>query len=421
MIDYEQALLGAVLGGYADVHGLSLIVAPSDFAAPAHETIWRSILRVHVAGHQPTALRLYDDLGPDVEKFPGGSGYLSELQPPIEAAAEWYAEKVRAAAVLRQIDQLGIRCRQLAAQNADDEIDVLLDRIHEWSSKVQTRSTGRFTSPAQALELVIDQAQRGMAAAMPHPWRDLDELLAGWYPGQFAVVAARPGRGKSIVVENAATYVAKTGRWVGYVSIEMTADELMQRTLANQAGVRLDRLRRGNMSDQDWSSVQRVAGVLQQLPMGYYDAPTQTIADIRAAAWESAQEARRNHIELGLIVVDYLQLATPTDRKIPRHLQVDEVSRGLKKLAKELRVPVLAAAQLNRQSEARGRPMLSDLRESGSVEQDADVVILLHEQEVEEGGKTILTGDVDVIVAKNRHGQLGVRSLHRYGEYGRIA
>ena len=426
MIDYEQALLGAVLQGYRDIPGLSRIVAGTDFDSPQHEWIWNACLALDANGQQVTPLHVYDTLGPTQgAKLPNGHAYLTDLFAGSTAtSAEFYAEKVREASVRRQIAGLGQRCRQMV--NGDDlEPADMIARIQQWASEVRAGKKSRRVNLQNAMEQVIDIAQNGEVRATPTPWPDLNDLIGGWHPGHLIVVAARPGVGKTMLLGNATTAVLRAGRRVAFMSLEMSGTEVLQRFSAETQGIEINRLRYGrdNMTEAAWQRLMAANAEIPSMPLDLYDDKHMKLSDIRALAWESKREAQQQGQDLGLIVVDYLQLITARDPRLTRQQQVGEFSRGLKALAGELEVPVIAATQLNRLSEARtGKvPMLSDIRESGDVEQDADLVILMHEQTVEDGGRSMTTGDMDLIVAKWRHGAQGVVTVRKYGHYGRLA
>ena len=421
--EYERALLGAVLRGYPDIRGLSQVVTSGDFYSAAHGAIWDAILRVHASGEKVDALLVMSAMGNDAHRLPGGATYLTELEAPIGGNAPSYAAQVRDDAVRRQIESLGLRCQQMLT-DADTDTSDMVSRIKTWAEEVGTIKTSNLIDVSSAMERMIDIAEHGEKATTPSPWRDLNDVIGGWYPNQLIVVGARPGVGKSLVLENAATDVARGGKWVLFVTLEMTATELVQRTMAHTAKVELKKLRNASLDENDWSRVNAAAAEVAGLRVRYAEEGNQTLATIRARAWEVHQEATRNGEELGMVVVDYIQLVeTSSDRAMSRQQKLGEVSRGFKKLAKELGVPVLTAAQLNRQSQARANPipMLADIREAGDIEQDADVVILLHEPEIEDGGRMLKTGDMEMIVAKQRNGPQRTITVQKHGHYARVA
>jgi len=430
MIDDERELLGAILHGYRDVPALARTVTADDFDQPWHGWIFDACLKVHADGLRPDPILVKDKLGSLALRLPDGPTYLAMLDCQVPAQAPQYARLVRQASVRRQIRDAGQRLVQ-SAEDPDVDPDTLVGRATDWLSGLNQRETTGRTSIWDALAQVLDVADHGEKAGMSTPWPALNDLLGGLYPGQLITVGARPGAGKSIFCENLATDAARRhGRRVLYASLEMTAKEITQRTMAHTAQVQLTKIRMGGqaLSMIERDAMDRAAQVITSTPIDFSDSPHQTLADIRASAWECHQEATRQGQALGLVVVDYLQLVTPRDQRITRQQQVGEISRGLKKLARELEVPVVAAAQLNRAPTGRsnGMPVLSDLREAGDIEQDSDCVIFLHELFTEDRGpggdvRLIATGEVLLIVAKNRQGPPGTRSVHKYGHYGRLA
>lgn len=422
--DYEQAVLGAVLRGYPDLPTLARSIEADDFASAQHAAIWQACLAVHAAGLQPDPLTVLDRMGNAAQRLPGGAVYLADLDAPVIVQAPQYAAKVREQRIRREVASLGVRCQQMLTDE-DAEPSDLIANIRTWADNIGTRRDSGQTTVTSALEQVIEIAQHGEPAALTTPWPDINELIGGLHPGQLVVIGARPGVGKSIALENLATHVAREhGRWVLFVTLEMSAAELMQRTMAHTTRVELGSLRSGRVTEAEWARVDGAMAELSALPMRYVDQFRQTVDAIRGHAWELRQEAIRSGSELGMVVVDYIQLITPkADRTASRQQRIGQITRDLKALAKELKVPVVTAAQLNRQGAGRQNPtpMLSDLREAGDIEQDADDVLLLHEQEVEDSGRTIKTGDLEVIVAKQRHGPTGTRTLKKFGHYSLIA
>lgn len=423
--EYETALLGAVLAGYRDVPSLARMVTEPDFLQPRHGEIWLAALAVHNRGDVPDPLTVRDQLGSAANRLPGGPTYLTEFHVPVVIQAPFYASKVREASIKRQIAMVGAKFQQIV-EDDDTTPDDMLIQARAWIENLDHIATVATVDITTALEQVIDVAQNGEQAATPTGWSDVNEIIGGWYPGQLIVVGARPGVGKSLLLENAATDVARNHkRRVLFVSLEMTAKEITQRTMAHTAGVPLTKIRAGQgaLSDADWEKLNVASGVIGSTPITFKDTANQTMAEIRSAAWEENQRAIRNGEELGLVVIDYIQLIRPQDRKLPRQQQIGEITRSLKQLAKELQVPVLTAAQLNREAPNRtgGLPILSDLREAGDIEQDADNVLFLHEEFVEDNGTKMPTGDVQVIVAKQRNGPLGTKRLRKYGHYARLA
>ena len=246
-------------------------------------------------------------------------------------------------------------------------------------------------------------------------WVDLDLIVNGLRSGQLIVVGARPSVGKSVVGANVAAAACKTGIGVHFASLEMTKGEVMRRLFSAHATIDLSKLMNKQLLESDWTRLSEKVGDVRSWPLHVDDTPSQSLAQIRARAKRTARR-----MPLGLIVVDYLQLMSPRDRRAPREQQVGEMSEGLKGLAKELGVPIMALAQLNRGPAERQdkRPQMSDLRESGRIEADADHVWLLHRQDLVDPNST--TGELEVIVAKNRNGMAGrTTTLGFQGHYSR--
>jgi replicative DNA helicase len=342
----------------------------------------------------------------------------------IPVQAPFYAEKVRQSSVKRQVGGLGTKLRQLEADD-DVQADEMLSLVRSWFDGMDRGGRTGVVAAADAVEQVFSVLEHGEPNAIPSPWPSLNELINGWYPGQLIVVAALTGVGKSIMLENVATDAARSGRRVLFCSLEMSAKEITQRTMAHTARVPLTKIRQGRWAtdDPDHHAMERASATVIGTPIAFADDSRQTVADVRSRAWEAKQQAARAGGELGMVVVDYLQLLTARDHSLPRHQQVGEMCRGLKALARELQVPVIAAAQMSRASASRANslPILADLRESGDIEHTADVVMFLHEEMVDDNGRMIATGDVDVIVAKQRAGSKGIRTLAKHGHFSRFA
>jgi replicative DNA helicase len=258
---------------------------------------------------------------------------------------------------------------------------------------------------------------------VPSGFVDLDDMTSGFQRSDLVIVAARPSMGKTAFCLNVAAHAAETHSGVAVFSLEMSKESLVQRLLCAEARVDSQRVRRGTLSDSDFTMLARAAGVLSSCPIWIDDTPALTLLEMRA-------KARRLRIEndIGLIVVDYLQLMRSPQYSENRVQEISDISRSLKALAKELAVPVIALSQLSRASEQRGgerKPILSDLRDSGAIEQDADLVLFIHRSEMYEGpvdkDGNSLEGKAELIVAKHRNGPTGVIDLHFYKQFTRFA
>lgn len=409
----EKALLGLALSTAGRKMLDDLELDAVDFLDPRHEAIWDLIIHLYDEGKPTDALTVHNELHRVV---PGLRDGISRLLPDLVAdaprspMAHHYARIVANAAVLRRLDIAAGQIRQLAGAGGDgqDIAELALNQIAACQ-----KATAEIRMVGEEIDATINELEQP-STAVPTPWPDLNYLIKGWRPGALYVVAARPGVGKSIVGLQAAVDLAKHGP-VPFFSLEMPRREVHIRLLAQVAGVHLGRLNGTDDSDnrlspQDWERISKARGTIADLNLAIEDRFSITVNEIRTYARALARQA-----PLAGIVVDYLQLVSaPRGDKRPRHELVAEISRSLKSLAKELGCPVLALSQLNRNSEQRAdkKPSMADIRESGAVEQDADVILLLH---ADENDPSLM----DVIVEKNRHGAQGLVQLIREGQYAR--
>jgi replicative DNA helicase len=417
----ERAVLGAMMTSQRAVGDVSdLLGDGADFYHPRHQAIYAAIVAVHQDGVVPDPVAVGDRLR-QVGAFDrvGGTKTLMDLYAAVSTAtnADYYAERIKGIAALRRLGEAGEHLQQLARSGAaGPELDEVLDRAR---ARVDSATAGYrdrlHDEGADADDLAaaaLERYRQPVTPGLPSGWHDLDDMLTGGLkPGNFCVVGARPSVGKSLMGINWATHVARNNTGALFASLEMHRDEVMDRILADLATVELDHLTRHQLTPEDWGRVEEWAGKLKGVPLRIEDTPHLSLARLRSLA----RDRTRKPGGLGLVVADYLQLMRPTDSKAHREQQVAELSRGLKLLAKELHVPVVAMAQLNRQVEHRSerRPTLSDLRESGSLEQDADVVLLLWDDPER-------VGERQLVVAKNRQGRIGDVSLGWSPNYARM-
>lgn len=423
-LDAERAVLGAMLVSKTAVADVAEILRPEDFYSPAHSTIYASVLDLYVHGHPVDVLTVKDALTTVKEiGRVGGPTYLLDLTGTVtvtQSAAYW-ARIVADKAVARRYTEAGRRIMQIGYGMADvaagvDAAQAVLDAAAPTRADTDYRPLGEVLP--EALDAVEAAGLHDTSKVVPTGLTDLDDLLGGLHPGQMVVVAGRPSMGKSVLAVDLARSAAITHGLPAVVfSLEMGRQELTHRILAAEAKVPLSHLRHGHMEERDWARLATVVnGPLASAPLWIDDSPNLTMTDIRA-------KARRLHREHGLrlVVIDYLQLMRSGVKVESRQLEVSEFSRQIKVLAKELEVPVVALSQLNRGPEQRAdkRPMLSDLRESGSVEQDADVVILLHRPDYYEM-ESDRPGEADLIVAKHRNGATRDVAVAFQGHYSRF-
>jgi replicative DNA helicase len=406
-LEAEESVLGSMMLSSDAIADVIEIANPEDFYRSSHRKIFESLLSVYARGEPVDAITAVEELKRrNILEDVGGPLRIHELveQVPTPASAAYYARIISELALLRRMIHAASEIMELAysvpedPQHAADQAEAMIyavARRHEQEEVVPVR-------------LLVDQAmidleniqQRDSAyAGVPTGFRDLDGLLSGLQKGNLLVVAARPGVGKSSFVTNLARNVAVDARvGVAMFSLEMSRWEIGMRLLCGDAKVPWDRVRSGRVGAEDWSRIVEAAEGLHDAPLYIVDAGNVTIVDIRA----KARRMRQQH-NLGLVIVDYLQLMSHHGRVENRQQEIAEISRSLKLLAKELEIPVIAVSQLNRQVENRSdkRPQLSDLRESGAIEQDSDIVMFIHRDDSDDPEKK---GTADLIVAKHRNG-----------------
>lgn len=408
---YERALIGAVLVGYRDLAELRRLVTPADFDQPSLGMIWQAIIRVWEEGRTPEPLAVWEALGEWRRRIGQGPVVLHDLMAEAAAPvqAPWYAERVADAARRRRIAETGARLSQLAM--LDRPAEELVEDARATLDELSLR--GGRAGPQVAADVmadVMDELQSERPPALGTPWADLDRVTGGLRPGTVVVIGARTSVGKSLMATNLLAHAAlRHGRPSYMASLEMGRTEVMARVISSEARIELNRLMDRQLTEADWERISGVHARLAAAPMVIDDSSRMTVGAIRAGIRDVSRDGPP-----ALAIVDYLQLVQPRDPRANREQQVAEISRQLKIISREMNTCVIAVAQLNRASLQRQRPGLADLRESGAIEQDADQVWLLH-MDPEEGGNA-----VDVIVAKNRNGQVGEVKLFRQGHYSRM-
>ncbi len=424
----EESLLGAMLlSREAVAVALEQRIKPEDFYKPAHGHIFEAIHLLYGQGEPVDPVTVAEALRrADVLEGIGGSQALVRIQnaTPASTNAAHYARIVEDLALLRRLIGAAGEIAELA-YDEPDEVGDALDRAETLIFEVsQRRVTDSMRDLGQVLEISLDQLEalydRGSSiTGIPSGYKDLDELLLGFQPAALIVVAARPGMGKTSFALGAAVHAAMEARKpVVFFSMEMGHVELTQRLLASEARVDSTKLRRGNLADSDWPRISQAVGRLAEAPFFIDDNPHCTVMEMRA----KCRRIKAREGDLGLVVVDYLQLMSSSRRSESRQVEVAEMSRGLKILARELEAPVIALSQLNRGVESRQdkRPLLGDLRESGSIEQDADVVMFIYRDEIYNTDSPD-RGIAEIIVAKHRAGPTGAVRLAFLDHYTKFA
>ncbi|MFW6204893.1 MAG: replicative DNA helicase [Actinomycetota bacterium] len=421
----EQAVLGGMLLSKDAIADVVELLRGHDFYRPAHETIYEAILDLYGRGEPADPLTVADTLqkAGDLGRV-GGAPYLHTLvnYVPTAANAAYYAEIVRERAILRRLVEAGTRIVQMG-YGADGEVDDIVDSAQAEVYAVTERRTSEDYLPlSEIMEGALDEIEAigshgGQMVGVPTGFADLDALTNGLHPGQMIVVAARPAVGKSTLgLDLARAAAIKHQLTTVLFSLEMSRNEITMRLLSAEARVPLHHMRSGQMTDEDWNRIARRTGEVSSAPLYVDDSPNMTMMEIRA----KCRRLKQRH-QLRLVIVDYLQLMTSGKRVESRQQEVAEFSRALKLLAKELDVPVVAVAQLNRGPEQRQdkKPLLSDLRESGSIEQDSDMVLLLHREDAYER-ESPRAGEADFIVAKHRNGPTATITVAFQGHYSRF-
>ncbi|MBN1203538.1 MAG: replicative DNA helicase [Myxococcaceae bacterium] len=429
----ERAVLGAVLADNTLIANVAEVVHSEDFSSPQHAAIFAAMLKLDGSARQVDHLTLAEELKVLGQLAAvGGPAYLMSLDQgvPLTHNAVQYATIVRDQALRRRLANVGREILEMASQETGD-VEVILDESErKLFNLAEKRREGDLRAVSELMEQTLDLLDKMKASSsgvtgLSTGYVDLDMQLTGLHAGELIILAARPGIGKTSLAMNIAMHAAlKEDKAVAIFSLEMPADQLLMRLLASSARVDMKKLRGGRLTANDEEKFQEMAGALYNAPIYIDDSGGLSPFDLRAKARRLKQRDPR----LSLIVIDYLQLMHQKGKVESRQLEVSEISRSLKQLAKELEVPVIALSQLNRKVEERkgGKPMLSDLRESGSIEQDADVVMFIHREDQEEGAegaegersRTVIP--VELIVAKQRNGPVGSIDLVFLSEFTRF-
>lgn len=393
-------MLGAVLvGGVGAMDRCKQAgLRAEHFYEPRHELLWQTAARLAAQGVAVDAMTIMGALGEREKR------QLAEILPELPGAAahignlEWHAQAVVDAWALRALSEAGQHIVQLAQTAPLDRKREALERARGRLDAVELPEERESASSlAELIPPVLDEVQMGEQRGISTGYADLDRALGGggMGPGQSIVLGARPTVGKTMLCCNVVRAAVRAGHQSVLFSLEMTRRELAQRFISLEAGVKLAKLRNGNLYDKEWDRVAKGTAQLQEWPLVIDDQASITVPDMRSRL----RKVTRTGARIGFVAVDYLQLVRPIDSRLPREQQVAGISAGIKAIAKDFYCPVLVLAQLSRETERRRntKPVLSDLRESGAIENDADVVVLMHP------GKD--PHDMDLIMAKNRQGE----------------
>ncbi|HTX60074.1 MAG TPA: replicative DNA helicase [Verrucomicrobiae bacterium] len=424
-LEAEMALLGSILVDREMMSAVSEIVRPGDFYAHVHEAIYDALLALFERNQPMDKISLAEELRRrDALDRVGGIAYLSALMDTVQtaASARYYATIVREKSILRSLIHAGTEITQLGFEGEED-VPAALDRSEQIVYQIGERQGVAEFSAIRSLMLPafhrIEQfyEMRGEQTGLPSGFRDIDAVTTGFHPGNFIILAARPGMGKTSFALNMAVAAAReTGQAVAFFSLEMSNDELVQRLICAEARISMNNVRRGNIKPDQWEDISKALGALSELPIFLDDQGALTVSDVRSRC----RRLKSMHRELSAVFIDYLQLVRPgiLSRNSNRNEELSEICRTLKVTAKELEVPIIALAQLNRGVETRQdkHPMLADLRDSGSIEQEADVVAFLYRDGYyhPEAPEPDLT---EFIIAKHRNGPTDTIKLRFQQEY----
>lgn len=415
-IEAEQSVLGGILIENGSINKVVEILAPDDFYREAHRRIYDAMVELSERDEPADLITLTNELRKRGQLDGiGGASYLASLIDSVPTAAniEYYARIVREKAILRKLIETST---EIITQSYQDRSDVehFLDEAERSIFEISERKVKpSFYSIRQIVKDSLDSIsklyeKKELITGVPSGFKDLDRMTAGFQPSDLIIVAGRPSMGKTAFCLNICQYAAIERRIpIAIFSLEMSKEQLVIRMLCSQSQVEGHKLRTGFLHESDWTKLTLAAGTLYEAPIYIDDTAALSVLELRA----KARRLKAEH-QLGMIVIDYLQLMKGRARAESRQQEISEISRSLKALAKELNIPVIAVSQLSRKTEERhgNRPQLSDLRESGAIEQDADVILFIFREEVynrQEDNQ----GKAEVIIGKQRNGPIGTVDL----------
>lgn len=423
-IDAERAVLGAMLISDGGKEAISRVVQilgdginEKGFYRESHQKIYSAILDLFGKSEPADLLTVTRELerNGELEKV-GGVSYIDELIDSVPTAAnvEYYAQMVKDEALRRRLIYTAAQLYNESFDNSED-VEMLLDKAERMILDIRQENVERGFVPLKRIIKTTFSAiqelynKKEHVTGVPSGFADLDDKTSGFQAADFIVVAGRPGMGKSMFIQNIAQYVASECRIpVALFSLEMSCQQLAIRMLAAEANVEFQKLRTGFLSESDWPRITISAGKLSESPIFIDDTPGIGVMELGA----KARRLKMEH-EVGMIMIDYLQLMQGRGKAENRQQEISEISRSLKGLAKELNIPVIACSQLSRSPESRPdkRPQLSDLRESGAIEQDADLVIFLYREEYYDRDMAAKPGEAEIIIGKQRNGPTATVNL----------
>ena len=427
-IEAEMSILGGILVDNEAINRALEILTPDDLYRESHRKIMRAMIELNERGEpcdlitMTTILRKRGEL-----EEVGGGAYLATLVDfvPMAANISYYCKIVKEKCITRKLISAAT---DIVSKGFEDRVDV--EELLDAAQKVIFEISENKIRPAyyQVCDILKDTIRniellyekKEMVTGVPSGYTDLDKLTAGFHGGDLVIIAGRPAMGKTTFAMNVAQYAAIDAAKsypAAIFSLEMPKEQLVERLLCSLARVDLSRLRTGHLQENDWPKLTKAAGGLHDAKIFIDDTPSISVMELRS----KARRLKAEH-DIGLIVIDYLQLMRGSANPESRQQEISEISRSLKALAKELSIPVIALSQLNRGLEQRSdkRPMMSDLRESGAIEQDADIIMFVYREEVYDKDNEDLKGKAEVIIGKHRSGPTGTVDLAFRGEYTRF-
>ena len=425
-LEAEQSVIGSMLLDREAITFATEIINSEDFYQKHLGAIFNGMVELYNNNQPVDLITLQNKLNENgiLEQI-GGIKYLTEIASsvPTSAHIKYYANIVKEKAILRRLIKASEQIATDCFQNKDKLEDILDTAEKRIFNLIQNRNTGEFVSVREIILKTLDNIEKahrnqGKVTGTPSGFTDLDYKTAGLQPSDLVLIAARPSMGKTAFALNVAQHVAiRENIPIAIFSLEMSKDQLVNRLLCSEAMIDAQKVRTGNLDESDWEKIAESSGVIAKAPIYIDDTPGISVSEMRA-------KCRKLKLEkgLGLILIDYLQLMSGNGKTESRQQEISEISRSLKALAREMQAPVVALSQLSRACEARAdhRPMLSDLRESGAIEQDADVVMFLYRDEYY-NPDTEAKNQAELIIAKQRNGPTGTINLVWLGQFTKFA
>jgi replicative DNA helicase len=420
--DAEIATLGALLLDSDSLGTVVQYLRPEDFYKTAHQRIFQGILKLFERNEAIDLITLTEELrNENLLEACGGAAYISRLTSavPTSANIRYYAQIVQDCSIRRNLSRIA---SSIVSDSFDDsrEVRLIIEEAERQIFEITDKQhTGTFQPAKEIVSRTIEAIEKlyhtkDAYIGIPSGFSDLDQLTSGFQNSEFIVIGARPSVGKTALALTMAANMAIHNKFpVGFFTLEMSSMALMQRMLASEARIRSNSLRSGFLKPSDFHKLTEAASKIYEAPLYIEDTPSLRLLDLRALA-----RRMRHQFNVSIIFIDYLTLITSENRELARHEQIAEISRSLKALARELDVPVVALSQVRRETEGK-QPSLADLRESGSIEQDADVVIFLHRERLSTDDQEDLPRNIetDLIVAKQRNGPVGSLKIAFIPEY----